>query len=136
VDSEAQAHSEFGENTMMEIRPCRAEAAAVMLESLADDSGSAKLRAETVCRLLDIPLTHPMRWTPMEREGSAVWEDDGGLGLRSQRVMVDLALDYAECLRHGESVTHRLREWAAEIRAGAAEMRATGWYPIVCGGAE
>lgn len=44
---------------MIEVRPCPAEAAAAMLESLAADPGNAKLRAETVCRLLSV-LDYPM----------------------------------------------------------------------------
>jgi hypothetical protein len=101
-----------------------------MLESLADDPGNAKLRAETACRLLAVPLTHPLRWTAMERDGSAMWDADGRLDRPGQRVMVDMILDYVGDLQRGESVKDRLRGWAAEIRAGVAEMRKIGWYPL------
>lgn len=127
---------------MIEVRPCPAEAAAAMLESLAADPGNAKLRAETVCRLLSVPLTHPLRWTAMERDGSAMWEVGGRSDRIGHRVMVDLVLDHAGDIQRGESVTDRLRGWAAEIRDGAAEMRTTGWYPLAAcptwdpGGAE
>lgn len=96
--------------------PDRAEAAAVMLESLAAHP-TPKLRAETSCALLWIPLTHPLRW--IEVEGR----------------MVDRVLAMAEDVKQ-ETDPEVLLKWAAEIRAGAAEMRAAGWYPIVLGGVE
>ena len=96
---------------------CPASAAAVMLESLAADPANAKLRAETALKLLWTPMTHPLRW--IEVEGR----------------MVDRVLVMAEDVKR-EASADVLRGWAAEIRAGAAEMRATGWYPIMRGGVE
>ena len=48
--------------------------------------------------------------------------------------MADVILDYAEHVQRGERVKDRLLGWAADIRAGAEEMKRTGWYPTMHGG--
>lgn len=116
--------------------PDRAEAAAVMLESLAADSGNAKLRYETAVAILDVPLTHPLRWIEVERSGSAWWllKDRTPETPQGEIRMADVILDYAEHVQRGERVKDRLLGWAADIRAGAEEMKRTGWYPTMHGG--
>lgn len=97
--------------------PCRAEAAAVELLSLAasiDARGPASSRslvrvAEGLCW---VPLVHPLR-------------------LHEDRVLA-----MAEEIRHARATPESLRAFAAELRAGIPEMRRTGWWPAVHGGAE
>jgi len=86
------------------VTPCRAEAGAAMLESLAADPGNVKLRAETVCALLWMPLTHPLR------AGS------------------DELLAAASRIAKGAPVD--LAALAKRLRDGAEAMRTGGWYPL------
>lgn len=87
-----------------------------MLESLGADPDNVKLRAETANCLRWVPLTHPLR------------------------AGADELLSAADRIAKGEPVD--LAALAKRLRDGAAEMRATGWYPLsICptwdpGGAE
>ena len=69
-----------------------------MLESLAADSGNAKLRYETAVAILDVPLTHPLRWIEVERSGSAWWllKDRTPETPQGEIRMADVILDYAD----------------------------------------
>lgn len=98
--------------------PDRAEAAAVACEGLAAAAApDDRHRAHVASTLLSVPLTHPLRWTSHEGR------------------MVDRVLETATAAQHGTATPEELRAFAAELRAGAPEMRARGWYPYVVGGA-
>ncbi len=98
--------------------PDRAEAAAVACEGLAAAAApDDKHRQHVASVLLDVPLTHPLRWTQVDGTG------------------VDRILETATAVQHGTATPEDLRSFAAELRAGAPEMRARGWYPYVVGGA-
>lgn len=94
--------------------PDRAKAAAVACEELAAalDRASAHvaLIAHVAGRLEAVPLTHPLRGWP------------------------DKVLDVARAARASEATAEGLRAFAGELRDGAAEMAATGWYRTVFGG--
>lgn len=95
------------------MKPCPVEAAAVLLDLLAAGRGH---RGEAAAALERVPVTHPMRRYP------------------------DAVLDVARRVRSGGSDTYpspdEICEHAADLRAGAPEMRATGWWPTMCGGVE
>ena len=92
------------------MKPCPAEAAATLLDALAAmPAPSLRDRASAAAVLVRVPLVHPMRG-PSDR-----------------------VLDMADAVRTGrpterEDVTpEAMRAFAEELRAGAPEMRATGW---------
>ena len=96
--------------------PNRAEGAAVACESLArhlDKQGPASTRmlVFTAGQLVHVPLTHPLR-------------------AGDDRVLAE-----AETIRAGKATAEGLREFAGLLRAGAAEMASTGWYPTMFGSA-
>ena len=96
--------------------PNRAESAAVACESLArhletHGPASTRMLVFTAGQLVAVPLTHPLR---------------GG----DDRVLAEAAT-----IRAGKATAEGLRELAGLLRAGAAEMAATGWYPTMFGSA-
>lgn len=114
------------------MRVCRATAAAAELDSLAaaiEARGPASSRtlAGVAEKLLWTPLVHPLRSAVAERPG-----EDGA----PVPATVDRVVAMADEIRHGEATPEGLRAFAAELRAGLPEMRRTGWWPAVHGGAE
>lgn len=105
--------------------PCRAEAGAAMLESLAGDPGNVKLRAETVCVLLFVPMPHPLRGVHVLTDGV--------------EILVDEVQRFAEEIQHGRGKQlprepiepNEMRAFATRLRAGKAEMMTTGWWPTM-----
>ena len=94
--------------------PDRAESAAVACESLArhletHGPASTRMLVFTAGQLVHVPLTHPLR-------------------AGDDRVLAEAAT-----IRAGKATAAGLRELAALLRAGAAEMAATGWYPTMFG---
>lgn len=100
--------------------PDRVEAAAGLLESLASDPSNARLRADAANALVWIPLPHPMRAGDDEVQRFAV-EIQHGRGDRLPRTPIEPA---------------EMRAFAARLRAGKAEMMATGWWPTMHGQSE
>jgi hypothetical protein len=97
------------------VTPDRTESAAVACESLAahlDRQGPASTRmlVFTAQQLVAVPLDHYLR-------GAS-----------------DLVLAMAETVRAGAAEPGALRELAGLLRAGAAGMASTGWYPVIFGG--
>ena len=84
--------------------PDRAEAAAVACEGLAAHaSPDDRYRAHVVDCLCWVPITHPMR------HGE------------------DAVLEFSHLVAAGDASPEELRAMAKALRAGAPEMRATGW---------
>ena len=88
------------------------EAACVMVDSLLANHVSADAAADS---LLAIPDCHPLRWH--EKAG----------------VMVDSVYDMAARVSKGLVPPDELRAFCEALRAGKAEMLATGWYATLHG---
>jgi hypothetical protein len=105
--------------------PDRVEAAAGLLESLAADPSNAKFRAEAACCLLFVPMPHPLRGVHVLADGV--------------EILVDEVQRFAEEIQHGRGKQlprepiepDEMRAFAARLRAGKAEMMATGWWPTM-----
>ena len=98
-------------------------AVATLLESLAAAPECPHVpRDRYLCEIAtaveSVPLVHPVRNAIGERPNQ-----DGA----PVPVLVDRALGMAADIRRGEATANTLRAFAAELRAGEAEMRATGW---------
>ncbi len=88
------------------------EATCAMVDSLIANHVSAKAVADAI---LAVPLTHPLRWH----------EKDGH--------MADSVLDMAARVSKGLVPPDELRAFCEALRAGKAEMMATGWYATLHG---
>lgn len=98
-------------------------AVATLLESLAAAPECPHVpRDRYLCEIANavesVPLVHPIRETVGERPNQ-----DGVM----VPALVDRALVMSAAIRRGEATADELRAFAADLRAGEAEMRATGW---------
>ena len=98
-------------------------AVATLLESLAAAPECPhvprdRYLCEIATALESVPLVHPVRNAVGERPNQ-----DGVM----VPVLVDRALVMSAAIRSGDATADALRAFAAELRAGEAEMRATGW---------
>ena len=88
------------------------EATCAMVDSLLSGHVTAKDAADAI---LAVPLTHPLRWH----------EKDGH--------MVDSVIDMAARVSKGLVPPDELRAFCEALRAGKAEMMATGWTKTLHG---
>ncbi len=98
-------------------------AVATLLESLAAAPECPHVpRERYLCEIAaaveTVPLVHPVR--------RAIGERPNQVGVMVP-VLVDRALGMAEEIRSDAATPDALRAFAAELRAGEAEMKATGW---------
>ena len=93
-------------------KACPIETACVEVDSHLAGKASAKDAADS---LLAIPDCHPLRWH--EKAG----------------VMVDSVYDMAARVSKGLVPPDELRAFCEALRAGKAEMMATGWYATLHG---
>ncbi len=98
-------------------------AVATLLESLAAAPECPHVpRERYLCEIAaaveTVPLVHPVR--------RAIGERPNQVGVMVP-ALVDLALGMAEEIRSDADTPDALRAFAAELRAGEAVMRATGW---------
>jgi hypothetical protein len=88
------------------------EAACACIDSYLRGALSA---AECANTIQWIPNTHPMRWTAVAG------------------CMTDRVLDTANAIRAGNRDAETLQTFCVDLRAGKAEMMATGWWPTMHG---
>ena len=96
------------------------EAACVMVDSLLANHVSA---AACAARLLAVPNSHPLR-----RVETTVETDRGPVTILADRVY-----DMAARVPKGLAPPDELRAFCEALRAGKAEMMATGWYATLHG---
>lgn len=94
------------------IKACPVDTACTEVESYLAARASA---ADAAAALLNVPNTHPMRWE----------EKDGR--------MVDSVFDMAARVSKGLVPPDELRAFCGALRAGKAEMMATGWTKTLHG---
>lgn len=80
-----------------------------------------KYLGEVATAVRDLPMTHPMRWTDVRDEDSR---------------LTDRVLRMADDIQRDKATPEDLRAFAAELRAGAAEMVTRGWWPTMHGSAQ
>jgi hypothetical protein len=91
-----------------------------MVDSLIANHVSA---AACAARLLNVPNSHPLR-----RVETTVETDRGPVTILADRVY-----DMAARVSRGTAPPDELRAFCESLRAGKAEMMATGWYATLHG---
>jgi hypothetical protein len=102
------------------VTPDLIEAACVMVDSLLAGNVSA---AACAARLLNVPNSHPLRHVE-----TTVETDRGPV-----TILADHVYDMAARVSKGIAPPDELRAFCEALRAGKAEMLATGWYATLHG---